>query len=359
MDPTARVDPSKVDERILPRCLAWFALALCVTLSCAPAPAPVITPTVEPKAELLHAGPLSDYVPAAGLRWLLLARPKSLAADRDFMQALSPLVSKARLEAYRDSTGIDLTALDSALIGGFDLGTLYLAEIRGDPSAIELAFRQRLVAEVELREPHPRLTRISGVIGNTPESLLLYRGQLIAQAVGDPTLIRVVEAFARGKLKRSPPALHGAALGPLADFARQAPVRLLVPGPFGGRWMMAAEGLFAAADAVALSATPLAPGRVAMTVAIDGPWGESEEVAAAERLRVAWEKLSQSTTGELFGLDTPAALPTLEHSDTRVALSVELELAPLVAGLRAAVSAEVEEILGPLEGTEDAPGERQ
>ena len=116
--------------------------------------------------------------------------------------------------------------------------------------------------------------------------------------------------------------------------------------------MTAAEGLLAAADSVGISATPIGAERVSVTVAIEGPWQATREVAATEQLRLAWEALAQSSTGRLFGLDAPATLPTFENSDTRVSLTTELELAPILAGLRAAVTAEIWEILGPVEALE-------
>jgi hypothetical protein len=268
------------------------------------------------------------------------------------MHALSRLVPAERLEAYERSTGIDLRSLNTALVAGYDLGTLYLAENPGDLQRIELRFRERLVAEVETRKPHTKLTTISGVVGRTPQGLLLYEGQLVASAVGDPTLLKVVEAFARGKLERAVPALRGAALSRVADFAEGAPLRVLLPGPFEGRWMLAAEGLLAAADGVALAVTPVGAERVALSVAIEGPWNATREVAPAESLRLAWEDLASSSTGKLFGFDEPATPPSIETSDTRVTLTTELRLEPIVAGLHAAASAQIAEILGVTENLE-------
>jgi hypothetical protein len=271
------------------------------------------------------------------------------------MQALSPLVPRSRLDAYRDNTGVDLTSLNSALVAGFDLGTLYLAEDPGDLAPVELAFRERLIAEVDTKNPHPALTRVNGVVGRTPQGLLLYDGHWIAASVGDPTLLNIVEAFTRKKLKRAVPALRGAGLSPLADFSERAPLRLLVPGPFEGRWMLAAEGLLAAADGVALAASPKGAERVAVSLAIEGPWDTTREVSPAEKLRLAWEDLAASSTGKLFGLDTPLTPPTIENTKTRVTLSTELELQPIVAGLHAAVSAEIGEILSPSERSSEPP----
>jgi hypothetical protein len=306
--------------------------------------------------EPLYDGPLEDYVPAAGLRWLVLARPAELASHPKLREQIERLVPESRLQRFASSSGVDLSTLPTALVAGFDLGVLYMGESPGELGAIELAFEERLLAGTERQQPHQRLTRISGVVGRTPQSLLLLDDKRFAVAVGDTTLTKIVEAFARRKLTKSPTALHGVALRSFANFDSRAPLRMLAPGPFEDRWMLAAEGLLAAADGIALSMTPRRSGRVAVAVAIDGPWANAgDDLAPAERLRLAWEALATSSTGRLFGLDAPASLPTIEQSDSRVSMRVELELAPLVAGLRAAVAADVWEMLDLTPN--DAPGE--
>ena len=80
--------------------------------------APAAEPTpARPAPEPLHDGPITDYVPAAGLRWMVAGRPRRLARNTAFAEALKPLLPAKRLEAYAVSTGIDLRRTPSALPG--------------------------------------------------------------------------------------------------------------------------------------------------------------------------------------------------------------------------------------------------
>lgn len=322
--------------------LSLLLQGLC--LSCgAPAPPPP-APSL-PAEEPLLDGDLTDYVPAAGVNWLVLAEPVRLSGNHQLVRTLEPLLPASRLELYARDTKLDLRTLSHAVIAGFDLGVLYLAETDMDLTPATLAFTERLVTEPEVRHPHPKLTRVSGVVGTTPQSLLRFDGKLLAVAVGDPTTVRIVEAFARQKLKRSPSVFDGVALKSFADFAAGAPLVFLAPGPFEGRWMFGGAGLLAAASGVAIRATPTSDGRaIRVTVAIEGPW-EEDGAASVERMERAWQGLAESSTGRLFGFHELERAPVIRTEKERVTLDVELELEPIVAGLRAAVAADVWEML--------------
>ncbi len=324
---------------------------------CGSAAAPSNAPTApEREPEPLYTGPLVDYVPAGGVQWLLLGKPLELAQNQQLTKALEPLLPASRLDLYARSTGVDLRTLDNALVAGFGLGTLYLAETHTDQTLAQRAFSERLVNGPREVHPHPRLIRITGVVGRTPQSLLSYQGQLLAVAVGDTTTVRIVEAFARGKLRRTKRVFDGVALSSFAEFANRAPLVFLAPGPFDGKWMYGARGLLAVANGVGLSAQPLETGNLAITIAIDGPWDE-QDASPVARLRQAWEDLAESSTGQLFGLQEPVSLPALSANGRRVSLTVELKLAPIVNGLRAAVAADVWEMLelGPTSTHDEGP----
>lgn len=313
-------------------------------LSCG-APAPPPAPPSAPEEEPLLDGSLTDYVPAAGINWLLLGDPVRLSGNHQLVRTLEPLLPASRLDLYARHTKLDLRKLPHAAVVGFDLGVLYLAETDTDLTPATLAFAERLVTEPEVKRPHAKLTRVSGVVGTTPQSLLQFDGKLLAVAVGDPTTVRIVEAFARKKLKRSPSVFQGVALKSFADFAAGAPLVFLAPGPFEGRWMFGGAGLLAAASAVGIRGTPTSDGRaLRVTVAIDGPWGEqgAEPVLWMEQ---AWQSLAESSTGRLLGFHEVSQAPVVRSSKDRITLDVELELAPIVHGLRAAVAADVWEML--------------
>jgi len=283
-------------------------------------------------------------VPAGGINWVFHGEPLAVSRNRDLTRRLEPLLPAERLDAYAQATGIDLRRLPSAAVVGFDLGTLYLAETGEDLSPAAEAFAERLVAGVDVKRTHPRLTRISGVIGQTPQSMLSFDGKLLAVAVGDPTTVRIVEAFAHGKLKRTRRVLEGAALRSFRNFGSGAPLRFLAPGPFEGPWMYGAAGLLAVASGLGIAARPVAPDSLEVTIAIDGPW-TAENIDPVVKLRHAWEALALSSTGRLFGLHEPSSPPTLSASEKRVELFGELRVSPIVDGLKAAVSADVWEML--------------
>jgi hypothetical protein len=326
---------------------AWLLLLLAtVAAACHTQPLPESAPaTTHPEPTPLHEGPLVDYVPAAGLHWMLVGRPRELAETPGVTEALAPIFSSARLDAFASTTGVDLRKTPSALVARFDYATLYLAEPTDDSYLVETLFLRRLVRGAQVKTPHPKLRTVLGVIGETPESLVSVRGKLVAVSVGDPTPARVVEAYARGRLKRSPTALHGAALSTLPSEIGTAPLCFYVPGPFEGEWARAGRGLFATATAVAVTVASRARGRIAVELVLAGDY-RSDEPATTMRLADAWRDLVASETGKLLGLDQPGVEPAVTAARDQLRLQVELSLVPVVTGVHAAVSGDVDEIMG-------------
>ncbi len=275
---------------------------------------------------------------------MVVGRPAELAADPELAKALSPLIPPVRLVAYAKGTGVDLTRTRSALVAGFDYSTLYMAETPGDNLAVQQAFVARLVSGPVETTPHADLHYVQGVIGTTPETLVRIAGQLVAVAVGDPTPARVVEAYAMGKLKRSPTAFHGAALSTLPAALGNAPLAFYAPGPFGNEWASGAHGLLDAALAVAITAKPLPDGELEADVVLSGDW-TAEGSDSTRRLLATWEDLAGSSTGKLLGFDNPASAPVISTTPKLLELEVHLRLGPLVDGLHAAVAADVQQML--------------
>jgi hypothetical protein len=216
-----------------------------------------------------------------------------------------------------------------------------MAETPGDNAQVEELFLERLVRGARVDQPHPRLHRVSGLVGSSPQTLIRIEGRLVAVAVGDPTPARVVEAFARRRLSRSPPALRGAALSPLPAALAREPVAFYAPGPLDPEWQPGARGLLAGTTAVGAAARPAATG-LHVVVHLAGAWAEVPD--ARERLAQAWTDLSTSPLGRLLGLDGAGA-PRVEATGALLSLAVDVQLEPLVRGLRAAVAADAREIL--------------
>lgn len=317
------------------------------------APPPSSAPGAAAPAPALHEGPLTDYVPAAGLRWLIVGEPQKLATNAGLMRAVNVVVPDARLALFAQSTGVDLRQTPEALAAGFDYGTLYMAATPRENVAVEEQFASRIISGAVRRSPDPRVHRIAGVIGQTPESLVHIDGLLVAVCTGDPTPVRVVEAFARKKLKRSRPALAGAALSTLPGEMASAPLRVYAPGPFQHDWLDGAHGLLASSLAAGITAKPLGDGDIELTVYLSGDWAQVG-AAATDRLRQTWDDLAHGATGHLAGLDAPVRPPEVSATSNMLTLRVVVAALPLATGLHAAVAADVEEMLAP-GGAQPAP----
>jgi hypothetical protein len=312
-----------------------------VTACAAPPPsaAAVRAPAAVPA---LHQGPLTDFISSAGLRWLVVVKPRQLLGEPELGQAILQIIPSARFEAFAEASGVDLRALPAAAIAGFPYSTLYMAELPSGVAARARArFGERLLAESVGKRRHPRLTRVTGVIGQTPETLLTIDDRLLALSVGDPVQAKIAEAYAEERLKHSPPALRGAALSTLPELASSNAAVLFAPGPFSDEWQRAAGGLLQSTVAVAITAQPTGSGKVATTLYLAGPWQTSAD-DAARRLSAAWTTFARSSTGQLFEL---ADVAEVSVSPELLRLRVDLELAALVRGLRASVFGDLSQIL--------------
>lgn len=340
----------------MPARIRWPLLTAVWILACA---APSDKPPKPPNPEVvapLHRGPLTDFISSAGLRWLLLIKPQQLLDHPEFGQAISQIIPTPRFDAFAESSGVDLRTLSEAGIAGFPYSTLYLAELPPGVAAVARArFEERLLAGAVSKRTHPGLVRITGVIGQTPETLLTVDDHLLAVSVGDPVPAKIAEAYARERLTRSPPALRGAALSKLPELASSNVAVLFAPGPFADEWQRAAGGLLQSTEAIAITAQPIGSGKVATTVYLAGAWQGSEREAAT-RLRRAWETFAQSSAGRLFELDDVAEVDT---SSDLLRLRVVLELDALVRGVRASVLADLSQILNLPPKQPQSGGEKQ
>ncbi|MEO7036635.1 MAG: hypothetical protein ABI548_21995 [Polyangiaceae bacterium] len=287
----------------------------------------------------------------------MLVRPLQLLSDAELAQAISQIVSIRRFDAFAESSGVDLRVLSTAAIAGFPYATLYLAELpNGVAARARDHFSERLLTGSHSKHPRAALQRISGVIGQTPETLLTLDERALAVDVGDPMQAKIVEAYAEGRLKNSPTALRGAALSTLPDLFADNSVVLYAPGPFADEWQRAAGGLLGSTVAVAIAAHPVKHGKIATTLCLAGAWGDSAN-EAADRLGAAWTTFAKSSAGHLFELRENAQVTATPELLT---LSVELDLEPIVRGLRASVLSDITQILhlpNPSQNTEHPASE--
>ena len=323
--------------------LRWWRFAaassICV-LGCTPRAAQA--PAAAPPAPALHRGPPAEFVSAAGLRWLVLLKPRQLFANADLARAIQRIATPERFAAFAQVSGVDLRELPDAAIAGWPYSTMYLAELPSGVAATARArFAERLLSGALTKHAHPGLFRITGVIGQTPETLVTVDDRLLAVAVGDPVQAKVVEAYAEQRLKNSPTALRGAALASLPDLGADNAAVFYAPGPFADEWQHAANGLLESSLAIAIAANPIDNGKLATTICLSGAWQRSSDDAAS-RLSVAWKSFASSSAGRLFDLNDQAVVTATPELLT---LHVELDLEGLLRGLKASVLGDLSDIL--------------
>ncbi len=271
---------------------------------------------------------------------MAVARLAELSHAPEMRKSLELLFPASRLDAFALSTGLDLRAAPVAAAAGFDLGTLFLAETPWENAVIEERFTARVTSPPHVDTSARRVRRISGTMGPTPETLVRADRRFVAVAVGDPTLARIVELYAEGRLGRSPPALKGSALSTLPVELARAPIRFYAPGPFSGEWARGAGGLLGVTLAMGVGA--YSEGDTLRIVAVlSGRWNGTD----IDQLEAAWNDLAISSMGRLLGLDQPATPAEVSVTDDQLTLRVRLARLPLVTGLRAAVAADVWEFL--------------
>lgn len=317
--------------RALLACAVSFACLGCASARSpdrAPEPAPL------PKAKL------TEYVPAAGLRWLAVARLAELSRAPEMRSSLELLFPSVRLAAFARATGLDLREAPVAAAAGFDLATLFLAETPWENGNIERKFIERLTTPPRVETSIHGVHRISGSVGLTPETLVRADHRFVAVSVGDPTVARVAQLYAEGRLGRSPSALKGSALSTLPPELESAPLRFYAPGPFSDEWARGARGLLGVTLALGVAAYSEAD-TLRVVAILSGRWNGGD----VSQLEAAWNDLAGSSMGRLLGLDQPATPAEVTVTDDQLTLRVRLSRLPLVTGLRAAVAADVWEFL--------------
>jgi hypothetical protein len=316
-------------------------------LGCAPSPSrgPPAAPA-QPSAPALQLGELTDYVPAAGLRWLIVGSPRHFAQQPALRRARERWLSEQRLQAFARATGIDLARTERALVAGFDLGMLYLVDGSGWVRPPEEPFEERLAGSAKVERPHPQLLRVSGLAGSVPEALLRIDGAAVAIAVGDPMLARIVEYRVRGRLERVVPALRGAALSRLpAELLTPGALRLYALGPFSNEAAFeagkAGSFLLAGAEAIA-AAVDLEGNVVKLRLAVAGAWDAEQD---RERLLGLWSVVATGPLGHALALDQPSAAAAVNATPLLLTLEVALDAERLLTGLETVAAGKLDQLL--------------
>lgn len=329
-------------------CALELGAALAIALvSCQPRPSPPISLSA-PLAPL-HRGPLTDYVPAAGLRWMVAGRPLELARSPALLAEVQRMLTRGRLEAFTSSSGVDLRELPEGCIAGFDYGTLYLARTGKSNALVRSRFEARLVSDPVVRSRRHDVWRVTGLVANTPESLLVVDQDFTAFAVGDPLLARIVESFVTGRFRKSKPALGGAALAGLPVGIHDAPLRFYAPGPFTGEWARAADGVLTRAFAFGASVQLPTPSVLQIRLVLSGSFGPDLEETRT-RLIATWRGLQLSAIGHLLRLHESLEPAVIDVRNDAASVTVSYPVSSLMRGISAAVVDDVQRIMGSVGG---------
>jgi hypothetical protein len=314
------------------------------TGACAGQAPPPITP--KPKVnESLRIDPLEALAPAAGLEWLVLVEPQSILQAALLKTALDKLFPDFRLEAFLRSSAIDVRKLRRVVIASYPSSTLFVMSGVGDVFEAERRFRARLMTEVVRTTQRDDAVLVTGRLGNGQKrAMAVMQPDVVAIESGDHRRAKAAYFHAMGKLKRSVGALEAPGLSMLAKRLGQAPVLGFAAGPFDGEWKRGLHGILSAATAAggAVRITPI--GTLQGSFVVAGDWGPQAE-AASQRISRSWDDLAASGFGKLTGLDEPVrpVLPT--HAEDAAAITVEVNAEKFLEGLRAAVSAQISEIM--------------
>ncbi len=294
---------------------------------------------------------LTDLLPLADLRWLVLARPREIAAIPWLIPEIGRFAGEAELDRFAAATGFDLRQIPEAAVavyaGEGGETTFWLARHNGDPATIERAFRKRLTTSEKRSVERPDLVRVSGKIGLASSVLTTIGPDVIGlQQGGNPGRgpARIAGLYAEDRLKKSPTVLSEEPLKSLAARFGSAPVIALSAGPFEGELARGARGLLEGATAIGASARPSAREGLAVSVAVAGDFSKSG-AAASKALVAAWNDLASGAFGHLLGLDLPVEPPLATFSESAVAIAVELDPRRFASGLAEAMGERVRTIL--------------
>jgi hypothetical protein len=332
--------------------LGAFALALALA-----ACAGKTEPSRAPRADLpaLHLSPIEDVVPAPGLEWLIVARPRAIAERPELIPAIRSVVSEEKFDALaKRNGGIDLRTAEELAVAHYTDATLVLARTLVDPARLERAFGERVPTlegrAVDKRSREP-VVREWGEGPNGREQLAIFGTAAVGHERGKLGPLRAAQLFAEARLKRAQPALRSAALAGAAQIAKDAPFRFFAPGPFVGDTAKGLGGLLAATTCALVAAAP-APnaakdgpgGPVTVTIALVGAWTDDAS-AARERLAAAWNTLASSSLGRLSGVDKPLVAPVTRLERDAIVLEVTVDALSLGRGIHYAVDAPLDEVM--------------
>lgn len=297
--------------------------------------------------EPLKLDPIVDVIPAAGLVWLVEARPRALLEDPTLGPVVATILRPSRLQAFAEHHGgLDVRAVTQVAVASYPSAVLMVARLPFEPSRVEQAFAAR-VGGLEGRVVDRNVTRVWGSVQHAHEQIAFLAREGMAFEHGQLGPLRAAVYFAQGRLRRSAPALRAEPLASVASALGEAPLRVFAPGPFEGQWAHGAAGLLGASTAVGVAVRPMVSARgggVSLRIVLTGGWGQDAAVAA-QRLRSAFGVFADDPLGLTMGMDQPVDGPSIGADANALRLDVTLDSAVLARGIHVAADANVDEIM--------------
>jgi hypothetical protein len=334
-----------VSSRASARALALTTALLASAPGCGPKP--IAQPPAPPPVPL-HLESACELAPAAGVEWVVDARPRAVAEIADLIPAIGLVVPEARFATFAATHGgIDVRQITDLCVAKYNDTLLTIARAPFDPLRVEKTFADRVThaAGRSVDVVNPPVVRVWGEVNGEAQQLVLFARELVALEQGRAGPVRAAEAFAQGKLRRSSPVLRSAALASAVRLVGDSPVPVLAPGPFEGEVAQGLGGLMRASTALAASARFAgAPSKIEVKIVLTGAWGK-DAPAASERLAAAVHVVSESSFGRLLGLDRPVVAPQVRSSEEALVVDVTLDGVALARGVHDALDAEIGDIM--------------
>ena len=292
---------------------------------------------------------LASIAQGPGARWAIVVRPRAIV--RGPLGALLASVAPASgIDRLSKTLGLDAPAVPDALFVGYAATTLYAAHVpEGDSPARAIeAFEQRLLPPSGRVSPRPDVLRAWGSMasGSRASEVAMYStlGDAIVAESGRFGPVAVAIALGTHELSAERSLAHQAPFDALAKWAGDAPVALFARCPLGAL-LGAVDGASVVAqecEGAALSVRAAIPaGHVTLAIRVSGHWG-SDAPAAEKELAAALAHVTESDLGRALGLRSAS----IETAATPAAIEarVSIDGAPLAAGLRRLLAAEVTDV---------------
>jgi hypothetical protein len=301
--------------------------------------------------------PLAALWPMTGLNVLVYAAPKTIHAA--LAAELSPLISEARLQAFRTRFGIDLKSVSEAVYGDYESGALWGVSGAIDAGAIEQAFTKRcsttqarkVTEEGDASSRAAQSVTLQGVSDSAPAAMLSLGMQAALFEQGQTGgALKVAALFARKRLHKAKPAIALEPLAPMLTLLGDASVHVLAPGPFSpfspfrGEGESGASGLLKTATAVG-ARMRIDGALLRIAICITGLPVTSAGAEVVLRASSTVGRLTASAFGQLAGLDHYAEAPQTRVEGDALWIHVAYKTRALAEGIARALDGEISEIL--------------